>query len=185
MQTLNNFFNTQTESMEWVDSITKSQQFAQVKKQMAEDLASSLLPPALFNLLIMRLNKALDLEIGDILGWAWRKRQEIIQYRDKENPPAGSHKVPLVEHTVVSKHSPTFQVKINEQKLPSIKIDITLKLKLKGMILLIRDGKIMEAQTGTCMGEGSIAYAGLTFMEKKTAPFTLPGHIPFDQGLPI
>lgn len=185
MQTLNTFFNTQSESMEWASSVTKSPGFAQAKQLMAQELTGFQLPPSFYELLIMKICEAMDIEIGDILVWGWRKQREILQYRNKENPPGGSHKVPLIEHTLVSKHSPTIQPVINEAPIAKLKFDITLKLKMKGITLVIRDGKIMEVTTGTCTGNGSMAYAGFTILEKKTAPYSLPGLIPFKQGIPI
>jgi len=186
MQTLNTFFNTQQESLEWAKGITKSQEFIQAKQCIAEDLAGFQIPPSFYELLILKLCEALDIEIGDILVWGWRKPREIVQYRNKKNPTSGSHMVPLLEHTLVSKHSPTFQPVIDEVPLPiKLKFDITLKLKMKGAMLAIRDGKIMEVKTGTCTGSGSIEYTGFTIIEQKTALFSLPGSITFKQGIPI
>jgi hypothetical protein len=185
MQTLNTFFGTQKESQGWVNSITESQEFAQAKQSIAQELTGFQVPPSFYELLIVKLCEALDIEIGNILVWGWRKQGEIAKYRDSENPPDGSHEVPLLEHTLVSKHSPTIQPVINEVPLAKLKFDISLRLKLKGVKLFIRDGKIMEAKTGTCSGSGSIGYAGFAILEKKTAPYNLPGSIPFAQGIPI
>ena len=113
MQTLNTFFGTQKESQRWVDSITESQEFAQAKELISRELTGFQVPPSFYELMILKLCEALDLEIGKILVWGWRKRGEIARYRDKANPPNDSHKVPLVEHTLVSKHSPTIQPVIN------------------------------------------------------------------------
>jgi hypothetical protein len=185
MQTLNTFFNTQKESQGWVNGITGSQEFAQAKELIARELTGFQVPPSFYELMIVKLCEALDIEIGNILVWGWRKQGEIAQYRDKANPTSGSHEVPLLEHTLVSKHSPTLQPVINEVPLGKLKFDITLKLKLEGVVLFIRDGKIMEAETGTCSGSGSIEYAGFAILEKKSAPYKLPGSIPFKQGIPI
>jgi hypothetical protein len=60
-----------------------------------------------------------------------------------------------------------------------------LKLKLKGAMLDIRDGKIIEILTGSCTGSGSIQYAGITILEKKTAPYTLPATLNLGEGITI
>ncbi len=185
MQTLNTFFNTQRESLEWGTSIAESQEFAQAKQEIAQELTGFQVPPSFYELLIMKLCEALDIEIGNILVWGWRKQREISQYRDRENPPGGFHEVDLLEHTLVSKHSPTIQPVLNQVPLAKLKFDITLKLKLKGIRLFIRDGEIMKATTGTCTGSGSIEYAGFTILEKKTASYRLPGSLPFEPGIPI
>ena len=185
MDTLNTFFDTQSESPEWAKGITGSQQFAQAEQLISQELAGFQVPPSFYELMIVKLCEAMDIEISNILVWGWRKHREILQYRDQKNPPGGSHQVPLLEHALVSKHSPTIQPVINKVPLAKLKFDIALKLKLKGVKLFIRDGKIMEVKTGTCTGNGSIGYGGFTLLEKKTAPYDLPGSIVFEQGIPI
>jgi len=185
MQTLNTFFSTQIESMPWASSITKSQGFSMAKQKIAEELTGTPIPTSFYELLIMKLPQALDIDIGKILVWGWRKQREIVQYRDKDNPPAGYHTVPLLEHSLVSKHSPTIQPVVNEVRLAKLKFDVILKLTLKGAVLNIRDGKIMQVTTGACTGSGSIGYAGIAFLERKTSPLVLPGSIDFMDGVPI
>ena len=185
METLSTFFNIQSNSLKWALNTTQSQEFALVKQQMAQQLTGVPLPQYFYEFLVTRLHKALDIDIGSILVWGWRKREEIIEYRDKENPLEGSHEVELVKNTVVSKHSPTFRPIVNGLPLGKLKFDIVLKLTTNGGILIIRDGRVMEVRTGTCIGSGSIEYAGVAFIEKETAPFSLPGSITFKQGILI
>lgn len=186
MQTLNTFFDTQKESLKWAKDITQNPEFTLARQCIAQDLTGFQIPSRFYEFLIMKLCEALDIEIGHILVWGWRKRGEIIQYRDKQNPPGGFHRVPLLEHTLVSRHSPTLQPIIEGVPLPvKLRFDITLKLKLQGAILVIRDGKIMEIKPGLCSGSGTIEYTGFTILEKKTAPIGLPGAIAFKQGIPI
>ncbi len=186
METLNAFFGTQKESLEWAKGIVQSQEFLQAGQCIAGDLTGFRLPPFFYEYLILKLCTALDIPIGDLLVRGWRKRQEIVQYRDKTTPPGGSHMVPLVEHTLVSKHAPTLQPVLNGAPLPvKLTFDITLGLGLQGAMLAIRSGKIMEIRTGTCTGSGAIKYKGFAILEKKTAPVALPGTITLKQGIPI
>jgi len=185
MQTLNTFFNTGAESTDWVSNITKSKEFVQARQRIAQELKGFTVPPSFYELMILKLTEAMDIDIGNILIWGWRKQREIVQYRNKENPPGGSHNVPLLEHTLASKHSPTLQPVVNGVRLARLKFDINLKLKIYGAVLIIRDGKIMQVLTGNCVGNGSIAYAGFAILEKKTAPINLPGSLVFKEGIPI
>lgn len=187
MQTINTFFNLQDASQDWVSGVLHSQEFSQVKQSIAKEVKGVPLTASFYEKMVRELPQSLDIEIKDILVWAWRKRGEIIQYRDKKKyPPGETHLVPLLEHTVISEHSPTIQPVINNVELPTkIKFDIVLKLKIKGAMLGIRDGKIMEILTGSCTGSGSIQYAGIAVLEKKTAPFTLPGTINLGEGITI
>jgi hypothetical protein len=191
MQTINTFFNLQNGSQDWISRVTQSREFAQFKQSVAQEIKGFPLPPAFYEKMVQELPNSLNIEIKDILVWAWRKRGEIIQYRDKgKYPPGETHLVPLLEHTVVSKHSPTIQAVIDyvdlpEIKLPEIKFDIVLKLQMKGAILSIQDRKIMEILVGSCTGSGSIQFAGLVVVEKKTAPYTLPATINLGEGITI
>jgi hypothetical protein len=133
----------------------------------------------------MKLTDGLDIEVGKILVGGWKKVREIRKYRDKKNPSEGYHEVTLLEHTIVSTHGPTIQPVINEVPLSKIKFDIVLKLKLNGGMLFIRNGKIMKASVGTCVGSGTIEYKGHKLLEKKTEEVKLPGTIPFKPGIEI
>lgn len=185
MYTINDFFDLHKDSSEWLAVLTSSPEFKQAKNLISQELKGIQVPASFYELMILKLSEALDLEIGDLLVSGWRKQREIAQYRNKENPPGGSHTVPLLEHTLVSKHSPTIQPVINEVPLAKLKFDITLKLKIKGAILVIRDGKIMQVLAGSCSGSGSIEYAGFTLLEKKTDSLDLPGSLTFKEGVPI
>lgn len=185
MQTLNEFFNTQQGSMPWASSITNQDSFSNVKELIAQELAGSPLPADINEKLILKLCEALDLKIGNLLVSGWRKRQEIISYRDKENPPEGYYTVTLLEHTLVSKHAPTIQPVIDQIPLAKLKFDVLLKLKLGGGKLYIRDSMIQKARTGTCTGSGSIAFKGITFLKKETDTYDLPGEMVFDPPIPI
>ena len=186
MQTINHFFNLHTGSQEWVSRVIKSEEFNQIEKKLVQEIEGFQVPPAFYELLIREVTQALDIEMSDLLVWAWRTRREIAQYRDRERyPPGESHIVPLIEHTVVSKHSPTIQPVVNNVPLQKIKFDVILKLKMKGAMLKIRDAKIMEILVGSCSGSGAIEYAGLAILEKKTAPYEFPGTISLGEGVSI
>jgi hypothetical protein len=185
MPTLNTFFNLQKESADWVNSITESQEFAQAKQIIAQDLKGFQASLPFYKQLITKLWDAMDIEMGKILVGGWRKYREIVKYRHKENLPSGYHEVTLLEHTFKSEHSPTIQPVVNEVPLAKLQFDITLKLKLEGVTLFIRDGKIMKAATGTCTGSGAIKYKVIKLLERKTDKVQLPGLIPFEPGITI
>jgi hypothetical protein len=186
MPTLNTFFSLQKDSTEWAARFAQTKSFAKAKQAIDRELAGFPSVPLFYEQLIGKLGEAMDLDITRILAWGWCKQREIVQYRDKKNPPEGFHTVPLVEHALVSTHSPTIEPVINGAPTGvKLKFDIVLKLTTKGAVLLIRDGRIVEMRTGNCVGSGSVEYAGLTILERKTAPLTLPGSVAFRDGIPI
>jgi len=186
MQTLNTFFGTQSGSTAWVSSVIQSQEFARVKQRLNQEIKGFTPPSTFYERMIGKLTSALDIEIQDILVWGWRKRNEIRQYRDQRKyPPGETQIVPLLEHSVVSKHNPTIKLMANQKELHKFKFDIVLQLKMKGVMLGIRGGKIMEIMVGSCSGSGSVQYAGITILERKTAPLNLPATIMLGEGISI
>ncbi len=189
MPTISQFFNLLDASQAWASTAMKSQAFQGIKKSLPQAIQGLALPPSFCELLIRELPRALDLEMSSVLLAAWRKRNEILQYRDRQKYPAGeSHAVPLLEHTVVSKHRPTIKVVI--EKKPSkiewdVQFDVLLKLMLQGVVLKIRDARIMEILVGSCNGYGLIEYSGLTVLEKKSGPYEFPPSISLGEGVQI
>ena len=186
MLTINDFFNLQDSSTDWVSRVVESSEFAHIKQGIAREMKGVREPSSFYELVIRQLTDLLNIDMSDILIGAWRKQQEIMQYRDANKYPSGEvNIVPLIEHTVTSRHSPTIQPIINDVSLPKIKFDVILKLKLNGVMLKILDGKIMEILVGSCTGNGSIEYEGLAVLEKETSPFTFPASIVLKEGIRI
>jgi hypothetical protein len=185
MQTLNTFFGTQIDSSEWAGSVAQTEGFSQTKQALNVEFTDFNIPQSLYERLVKKLCEGLDIEINKILVEGYRKHQEIVQYREKENPPTGFHEVTLLEHTLESKHSPKIELIRNQETLFTLDFEVALELKLDGGKLFIRDGTIVKAETGTCIGSGTVSFEGFPILEKETAPYTLPGKIDFDPAIEI
>jgi hypothetical protein len=186
MQTVSSFFNLRDGSTAWASRFANSPEFAPVRKRMAQELKGFRAPPGFDELVVRQIGDLLDIELSTVIVGAWCKRQEIVKYRDtKKYSPGDVHLVPLLKHTITSTHSPTIQPIINNVPLPKIKFDVVLKLKMKGMILKIRDARIREILVGSCTGNGSIEYAGHTLLTRETAPVAFPASIVPKKGIAI
>ena len=186
MNTLNDFFNTHPNSKEWANNVAELDGFTQAKTLLSQQISDTELSPAVYETLILKLCEALNLKIGTILVGGYRKHQEILSYRDKENPPAGYHTVNLIEHSISSTHEPALQPKINGVLLPNkLVFLVTLKLTIKGGNLFIQDGSITQITTGEVFGSGSIEYEGIQLLERKTASYDLPGSMVIDPPIKI
>ena len=184
--TISQFFNLHEGSTAWVARLANSKVYAPMKQQMAQQMKGFPVPAGFDELVIRQLGDLLDIDMSRILIGAWRKRQEIVQYRDTTRYAQGEvHVVPLLEHTVTSTHSPAVQPIINNVPLPKISFDVVLKLAIKSMMLKISGAKITELLLGSCTGSGSIEYAGYAFVTRETAPLALPGSIMFREGIAI
>ncbi len=69
-------------------------------------------------------------------------------------------------------------MKLRGAKIKTIALLVQLGFKLKGFVLKIKNGGIIELQTGDCEVKGTLKFSGLNIAEKKLAPIKLPFSIP-------
>ena len=67
----------------------------------------------------------------------------------------------------------------------TLEFTITLALKLEGVVLKVRGGKIREIAAGRCRGKGSLECAGVALLEKETDSVELPGRVSLGDGVDI
>ncbi|MFB3057724.1 MAG: hypothetical protein ACE1ZQ_11260 [Ignavibacteriaceae bacterium] len=181
--TLNDFFSTDQVIDEQLDKLEKSEHFTTLKEKVFKTVR---LPAGIYKLLIRQVSDLLNINILEILAGGWGKYSEFLEYLDKEKyPPDETVFVPLIEHKLISKHSPSLQLVINEKSLGKIEFDVNLEFLLKGAILKIRDGKIMGVKFGTVEGKGDVQYDGFKLFEAKSHPIGLPVNIDLNPGIPI
>jgi len=129
--------------------------------------------------LTKKIGDLFDINISDILVNAWKKVEAINKAFDESKlSPEKKIYFELAEHTIKSEHHPYIEIKVagipNPQKM---NFTILLSFKLKGFILTIQNGCIIEIKTGSCEIEGSFNYMEITLAEKKLEPIYLPGLI--------
>lgn len=175
MTTIREILQVSAQPAGWARHAAQSTAFESVRRRVEDEMQGRPLPPGFFEMLAAELPGLLEIDIGDLLVWGWRKRQEIIQYRDTEKfPPGETYLVPLLEHTVTSRHRATIEPRINATPLGELVFDITLKLQLEGAVLKIRAAQVEEVAYGRCLAAGAVAFAGVNLIERKTAPYELP-----------
>ena len=91
----------------------------------------------------------------------------------------------VVTDGAVNASSDRFRIEINGKGIGALKLNIDLKLKLKGLILKIQNARIKQIMPGSCMGSGTISFYGKTLVEKETSEFNLPGTVDLGEGIPI
>lgn len=136
--------------------------------------------------LIPKICDLLEIKVDDVLLAAWKKASELrtVIEKSKQTPEETTY-VELAEHTINSEHKPSIDVKLRGAKLKTIALLVQLGFKLKGFVLKIKNGGIIELQTGDCEVKGTIKFSGLTIAEKKLAPIKLPFSIPIVVPAPI
>ena len=175
MTTLNNFFETQKDSPEWANTVTKSEGAAKAKQAVDQEFGTVKVPQWVYEEMILKLCEALDLEFGKLLVNGFKKRQEILSYKGKKGSP--DKPITLYEYTFESKHAPKIIIDATISHLKkdiTLEFDVSLKLKFSGGKLYITDGKITRIDTGSVKGTGTIEYEGHTILKRETASYNLP-----------
>lgn len=113
----------------------------------------------------------LNIKLSDILEKSWSKYEEVEKFLKIENNPDETFFVPLLEHTIVSEHHPKIEIWLGEQKLGDIDFELMLRLRLKAIILKIKNGKIIGVKTGKCSTTGNFSCEGISLFEDETAEF--------------
>jgi hypothetical protein len=128
----------------------------------------------------------MNIKIEDVLLPAWKKYLSLRKYLDKDKyPPETTSMVPVAEHTVKSEHHPFLELLLNDTPVGRIDFTIAVTLVVKGMILVIRDGKIRGIKTGECRAKGTVSCENIVIVEKISEIVVLPGTIACDEGIPI
>lgn len=133
-----------------------------------------------------KIAEVLDVDIVGILLGGWKKYRQLQQYRDQTKyPPEETILLSLTEHSISSSHHPKIEILAEQVLLARLDFTITLALKLEGIVLKVRGGKIREICSGRCRGKGTLACAGVPLLEKETERFELPGRIDLGDGIEI
>ncbi len=141
---------------------------------------------AAWNSIIGHIDNLLDIKVSEILLRSWKNINDLSKYKDiQKYPPERSFLVPLLEHTISSKHKPEIVIEIEPLFKKTIPFDVTVKLVLKGFTLEIQAGLIKKIHTGECKGTGSVQCMNVTLLEKASGDITLPGIIGLGEGVPV
>ena len=126
----------------------------------------------------------LNIKIPDILVAAWKKAKELqtVLEKSKATPDEVLY-LELAEHTINSDHKPSIDVRIKGATVKKIELGVQLGFKLRGFVLKIQNGAMMEMQTGNCEAKGTINYGSLTIAEKQLEPIRLPVSIPIPSSI--
>jgi len=158
---------------------------AEIKESVKRE-ARAIRWPWVRDLVAEKAHDVLNLNVVDVLAEAWKKYAEIEKYADRQKyGPEDSILVPLMEHTVKSKHHPYVEILLHDKPMGRVEFDLDFSLTLAGFVLNIQDGSIREIQTGSAKGEGKLALATVTLFKRETKPLDFPGRIPLGPGIPL
>jgi hypothetical protein len=130
-----------------------------------------------------KFGELFDIPIPEIFLASWKKANAVQSVlEESRQSPETVMNIELGEHTIVSQHKPSIEVKIQNATVKKLEFTLRLGFILKGFNLKIKNGEIREIQTGVCEARGTVEYDKLTIAEKKLAPIKLPGSIKVSDG---
>jgi hypothetical protein len=128
--------------------------------------------------------KALDIDPVALLAQAWEK-YSLLSDAAKQSRAGETVLVPMAEHTVKSTLHPYVELQA-AAAYKKVDFDVTLTLKLKGVVLKVESGEIRAIEAGTCEGSAEFGVARKSLYKHKIKPIPLPGNmklkIPIDGG---
>jgi hypothetical protein len=153
-----------------------SNQWQEFQNRLGREIKTIKWPAAMPDL-VSKIGELFNVELPDLLVVSWKKAGEL------QDALAESRKAPedvifleLAEHVITSEHHPFIEIRIAGVSLPKrIQFTVGLSATLKGVVLRIKRGEIVEIETGSCEFEGKVKYEDLTIADKKLGPIHLRG----------
>lgn len=127
--------------------------------------------PILQDEIIKKGADLLDFKLKSVLEKSWMKYEEIQQYLSDEENSDETFLIPLSEHSIFSEHHPKVEIFWGNHKLGDIEFALILRLKLKGILLRIKQGKIIGVKAGECSSSASFSCEGIPIFENEVAEF--------------
>ena len=122
-----------------------------------------------------KLSEALDVDLVNLLAAAWEK-YSLLSDAAKQSKSGETVLVPLAEHAVKSELHPYVEIQLGPVTR-KIEFDVTLSLKLKGVVVKVESEEIRAIQAGTCEGSAEIGIADHSIWKHDIKPVPLPGSV--------
>ena len=183
---LSQLFGVKDIPQDRLTELVESKEFEPVKESISKTLKGLPVPDNFFEKMIEQLSALLKIDTLAILLSSWGASKELLKYVNRdEYPPDEIVLLPLAEHTITSTHKPSLKPSIKNVPLAEIQFNINLALKLKGVILKLQNGRIMEVTIGGCNANGTVKFQDFKIVEKKGEFPELLGSFDLGEGIPI
>jgi hypothetical protein len=121
--------------------------------------------------------------VAGIVGEVWSQRKELREIaekgKDKRDVEA---KVELFDHTISYAIHPTVELQVSGAKIGSMTFDVTAKMKLEGVQLLIKNAWIIQIKAGKLTSTMTMEYKTIPLMAPCKKTIDLPGHLNLPGG---
>jgi hypothetical protein len=122
------------------------------------------------------VQELLDVPVTDILGGAWARARDLRAAIQKTRESADATElVPLLGHTITSEHRPCVEIVKDDVAIARLVFPLKLDLRLEGVILRVRQGRISEVLSGTVKIKATMKFGDIVVLERALAPISIPG----------
>lgn len=130
-----------------------------------------------------KLSEILNMDAMDLIASAWEKYQ-VLHESAEQSKSGETVFVPLEEHSVDLDLHPYVEVRFGQQLLKKIEFDVTMTIKLDGLVLKLENEKIVAVEAGICEGTGEVQLKNISLWKHDFDPIEL-GKISLGNGIKI
>jgi len=126
------------------------------------------------------VDKLMDLSVERVLFDGWMKLERFKKcVEESKARPEDAFFQDLDDHKIASTHKPRIELRYGEVKVADLDFEMELALKVKGVRLEIRGGKVVCATAGICAAAAKLSLHDQVLLERATPEFPAPARIRF------
>jgi hypothetical protein len=131
-----------------------------------------------------RLSELLKKDPMELIATAWDK-YHVLADAAEQSRSGETVLVALEEHSITSELHPYVEIRFGPNLIRRIEFDVTVNLRLKGVILKIESQRIKAVEAGSCEGSGEIQVKNVSIWKHDFTSIDLPGRINLGSGIPV
>jgi hypothetical protein len=126
------------------------------------------------------VGKLMDLSVERALFDGWMKLERFKKcVEESKLHPEDAFFQDLDDHRIASTHKPRIELRYGAVKVADLDFEMELALKVKGVRLEIRGGKVVCATAGVCAAAAKLSLHDHVLLERSTPEFSTPARIRF------
>jgi hypothetical protein len=126
------------------------------------------------------VDKLMDLSVEKVLFDGWMKLERFKKcVEESKARPDDAFFQDLDDHKIASTHKPRIELRYGAVKIADLDFEMELALKVKGVRLEVRGGKLVRATAGVFAASAKLSLHDQVLVEKGTPEFSAPTKIRF------
>ena len=126
------------------------------------------------------VDKLMDLSVEKVLFDGWMKLERFKKcVEESKARPDDAFFQDLDDHKIASTHKPRIELRYGAVKIADLDFEMELALKVKGVRLEVRGGKLVRATAGVFAANAKLSLHDQVLVEKGTPEFSAPTKIRF------